>query len=250
MSDVVLNTDKNFGDVLEAPHGKLLELIPELSERLTWLPTRLLFNLCGSLELRGFENIEKIGTNAIIASNHSNEADPIIITACMPFFSSHLPLFFVSREKKFYGDMGWKKIIYGGTLFKMWGAYQVYEGLRDYKKSLRNHITLLRHGRNVLIFPTGKRNIQGEHPKGKGGVSFLALETGLPIVPVLIEGVERMTFRDLIFGKRKIRVTFGKPLYAQDIFKDAEHATITDERNDYEDASTVILDKIADLSGL
>jgi 1-acyl-sn-glycerol-3-phosphate acyltransferase len=250
MSKVAHDADQNFGSVFEAPHGRFLELIPGLSERITWLPTRLLFNLCGSLELKGLENIKKLETNAIIASNHSDEADPVIITACMPFFSRHLPLFFVSRAKKFYGDMGWKKIIYGGTLFKMWGAYQVYEGLRDYKQSLRDHITLLQHGKNVLIFPTGKRNVQGERPKGKGGVSFLTRETGLPIVPVLIEGVERMTFRDLLFCKRKIRVTFGKPLYAQDIFKDVERAAITDERNDYEDASAVLLDKIAKLSDL
>lgn len=229
---------------------KIYKIVPSILQRIAWIPLRLLFYSFCSFEIVGQDNLKNLKSNMIMASNHSSELDPLVAVASFPFFSRYLPIFFVSREKEFYKDMGWKKVIYGGTVFKMWGAHQAYVGLKNYKQSLRDHLALLRQGKNVLIFPSGKKNIQGEHPKARGGVSFLAKETGLPILPILIKGVERMTLHDFFLRKRKIKIIFGKPIYAKDIFKEIKDPIINAKRNDYETAAIILLEKIMKLSNL
>jgi 1-acyl-sn-glycerol-3-phosphate acyltransferase len=224
------------------------EIIPSILQRLIWIPMRLLLTVFCSLEIEGIENIKKIKSNMIIASNHSSELDPLIIAASLPFFSRHFPLFFISREKEFYKNIGWKKIIYGGTFFKIWGAHQAYVGLKDYEQALRYHIKIIKSGKTVSIFPSGKRVLEGETVKARGGVSFLAKATKLPIMPILIQGAERISARDFFSAKRKIRVVFGKPIYAKDIFKNPESIVINDVQNDFEVASNVVMKKIAQLA--
>src|SRR3989344_3555052 len=161
------------------------EIMPNVLQRLAWGPLRASMSFFCSLKIRGLENVKNIKGNMIIASNHSSELDPLLIVACLPFFSRHLPLFFTSREKDFYASMGWKRIIYGGTFFRMMGAYRAYVGLKNYELALRHHLKFIGEGKNVCIFPSGKRNLNGEMPKAKGGVSFLVRETQLPVIPVL-----------------------------------------------------------------
>ena len=227
---------------------KAYEIMPNVFQRSAWGPLRVFMSLFCSLEIRGVENVKKIKGNMLVASNHSSELDPLLIVACLPFFSRHLPLFFTSREKNFYAAMGWKRIIYGGTFFRMMGSYQVYVGLKNYALSLRHHLKFINEGKNICIFPSGKITLRGERVKAKGGISFLAREPHLPIMPVLIQGLERLTISDSLRGKRKVTVTFGKPLYSKDIFQDAQRVIIDDSRNDYEKAAAVLMDKIFQLA--
>jgi 1-acyl-sn-glycerol-3-phosphate acyltransferase len=204
-------------------------------------------NIFCSLKIKGVENIEGLMGNVIIASNHTCELDPLLIVACLPFFSHHLPLIFVSREKSFY-KKNWRTFMYGGTFFRMMGAYQAYVGLKNYDQALRHHLEAIKDGYTVCIFPMGKIYLSHEQAKAKGGASFLAQKTSLPIIPVLIQGIEQLTFSDFLKGKRKLTVTFGRPLYAKDIFKDTNAIVNHDNRNDYEDAATVLMEKISQLA--
>lgn len=218
---------------------KNYEIIPSILQRIVWMPIRLLFTVFCSLEIKGMENLKRVQSNVILASNHISELDPIIIASSLPFFSRHLPLFFTSREKEFYKNKGWKKYIYGGIFFKMWGAYPAYPGLNDYSQALRHHLEIMQDGNTVSIFPSGKRVFRGEAIEAKGGASFLTQATRLPIIPVLIQGAEHISMGEFFLRKRKIKIVFGKPLYAKDIFKNP---------GSYEAASAVIMEKILQLS--
>lgn len=138
--------------------------------------------------------------------------------------------------------------MYGGTFFRMMGAYQAYVGLKNYDQALRHHLEAIKDGYTVCIFPMGKIYLSHEQAKAKGGASFLAQKTSLPIIPVLIQGIEQLTFSDFLKGKRKLTVTFGAPLYAKDIFKNITTIVNDDTRNDYENAATVLMEKIARLA--
>jgi len=227
---------------------KVHEITPGILQRLAWVPLRAFLIVFCSLEVRGIENVKSLRGNMIIASNHTSELDPLLIVACLPFFSRHLPLFFASREKEFYVNLGKRRFLYGGTFFRMMGAYQAYVGLRNYEQALRHHLGFARGGKNVCIFPVGKRTIRGQIPEAKGGVSFLARETKLPIMPIHIRGVEKLTLRDCLMGKRKITVVFGKPLSATDIFVNSEFVALNNERNDYAKAANTLMEKIARLA--
>lgn len=221
-------------------HMRFSAIIPSFLQRLIWIPTRLSLAIFCHLEVKGIENIKTVKGNVILASNHISELDPVIIAGSLPFFSRHLPVFYTSREKDFYKDMGWKKIIYGGKFFKMWGAYPAYTGLNNYDEALKHHIEITKMGKTISIFPTGKRTRLGEKTEAKGGVGFLARTTQLPIVPILIEGAESITAKDFLLNRRKIKITFGKSLYTKDIFEN--------NHSNYKIAAEEIIKKITQLA--
>ena len=175
---------------------KIYHTTGSIIQRTAWLPLRVFFAYFLRLHVQGIDHVKKLSTNVIFASNHANELDPLIIVSCLPFFSRHLPLVFVSREKSFYAHIGWKSIFYGGKLFTLMGAFQAYSGLKDFHKALPHHLAALSVGRSVCIFPMGKKHLDTNLENAKGGVTFLAQETGLPIIPVRIIGAENITLRD------------------------------------------------------
>jgi len=226
-------------------------VMPSFFQYLSWGPLRASMKLFCSFEVRGIENINGLKGGIIIASNHISELDPLLISACLPLFSKHFPLYYVSREKDFY-ENGWRSFLYGGTFFRMMGAYPAYVGLKNYHHALRHHLNLIRQGRGVVIFPTGettrKKYLQNELVKAKGGVAFLARETQSLVVPVLIQGIEDFSFAAFLGGKRKLIITFGAPLRQKDIFQDIDHVIIDENRNDYEKAAAVLMKKIIQLA--
>ncbi|OGG50816.1 hypothetical protein A2704_06480 [Candidatus Kaiserbacteria bacterium RIFCSPHIGHO2_01_FULL_54_36b] len=222
--------------------------MPAILQRLAWGPVRLVLSLFAGLEIRGLENLKRIRGNMIIASNHSNQLDPILIVACFPFFSRHLPLVFGSREKDFYAKSGWRRWVYGGLLFKLMGAHPMYGGLNDYEAALRHHLEFARGGKSVCIFPTGKRRAPHVAPKAKGGLAYLAQATNLPILPVRIQGLEEMNFLSVWTGRHKVVVTFGEPLRAKDIFMNTGFVQLTQGQNPYIDAAATVMERVDQLA--
>ncbi len=231
----ILNTKKKYHRVL-----------PSFFQHLAWIPLRVSMRFFCSLEIRGVENVKELNSNMIFASNHTSELDPLLIVACLPFFSKHLPLYFVSREKSFYKNrLG--TLFYGGTFFRMMGAYPAFVGLHNYKHALTHHLKLIQEGKNIVIFPMGKIYLQNTPAKPRGGATFLARRTQLPIIPVSIRGIEQFTLADFLHKKRKLIVTFGKPIYSKDLFQGIDNVVVDEERNDYEKASSLLMEKILKL---
>lgn len=176
-----------------------------------------LFNFFINLKVRGLENIENLNEPYIIVSNHSSELDIIILLSIFYKKLKNKPLFCVTREKSYYKDMGvLKSIIYGGLFFKIFGGYQAYKGTGDYKKSLINHISIIKKGYSTFLFIEGTISKDGTLGRAKGGALFLSQETGAPIIPVSINGLFNMSFSDFIKRKRKARVTISNPIQASD----------------------------------
>lgn len=220
--------------------------MPMLFQRLVWGPIRLIMWLFAGLEIKGVENLKRIRGNFIIASNHTNQLDPMLLVACFPFFSKHIPLMFASREKDFYAKNGWKRWVYGGTVFQLMGAHPMYGGLNNYEAALRHQLEFARKGESVCIFPTGKKR-DGVTPKAKGGVGYLLHTTNLPILPVKIAGLEGMSWFSVWTGKHKVTVTFGEPLQAKEIFMNTNFIQLIQDQNPYADAAAAIMEKVEQL---
>lgn len=191
---------------------------PSFLQHFAWMPLRIFGKVFCSFEIKGLENVKRVEGNVIIASNHRSELDPLMIVAALPYFSNLLPLTFVSRSKEFYKNNP-RSFLYGGTFFRLMGAYPAYAGNRDYEKSLTHHINRINSGNSVCIFPVGKKHSWQDLDKARGGVGYLALKTGLPIVPVKIEGIGGFSIKEYLTRKSKLTITFGKALYAQEITK-------------------------------
>ena len=222
-------------------------ITPSLFQHLSWAPLRWAMKLFCSFEIIGIDNLAKSKRGVIIASNHISELDPMLISCCLPYLSRHLPLYYVSRVKDFYKNNRFS-FLYGGEFFRLMGAYPAYTGLKDYKQSLHHHIALLNQNKDVVIFPMGKKYTENDPAKARGGVAFLARETGAPIVPVLIQGIENFSFGSFLSRRRKLTITFGKPLISNDIFLTRDNTTIDSTRNEFEKASSILMEKIFQLA--
>jgi 1-acyl-sn-glycerol-3-phosphate acyltransferase len=212
-----------------------------------WPGTRFLLWFFGRLEVKGLENLNQLpkGKAVIFASNHSAEIDPFIPPASLPFMSRFVPLYYTIREKSFYDESGFMQIFYGGFFFKFIGGQYVYAGLKDYEKSLPNFIELLRQNRNLFIFPEGGINRKGTGPgEAKGGIAYLAEKMNSPIVPIGISGMYGMSFAAFFARKRKIRVTFGAPIFQNEI-KSVIARGPADDVGIYKKEAQYVMDKIA-----
>ncbi|MEN9524382.1 MAG: 1-acyl-sn-glycerol-3-phosphate acyltransferase, 1-acyl-sn-glycerol-3-phosphate acyltransferase, partial [Candidatus Parcubacteria bacterium] len=196
---------------------KLYFLAPLFFQKLIWVPTRLILRIFGHIKIYGLENIEGLQGPVIFAANHSSEIDPLIVPSSLPFWSCYSPLFYATREKSFYSKNGWRKHLFGGLFINAWGGYCVNVGLRDYEKSLKDHIQIGRDGGSFCVYPEGGITPDGTIQPARGGVAYLAERAKCTIVPVGVSGVYNTPFKDFFAGKRHINVYFGKPITQKEL---------------------------------
>ena len=124
----------------------------------------------------GLEHVPRRGP-VIIAANHRSFLDPFVI-ACM----ARRPMYYVAKEEIFrFSVIGW--------LLSALGAFPVRRGAGD-ADMITTAKAILARGDIVLIFPEGTRTRPGALGSPRRGVGRLALETGVPVVPVAVIGTE------------------------------------------------------------
>ncbi|XKT75007.1 MAG: lysophospholipid acyltransferase family protein [Patescibacteria group bacterium UBA2103] len=201
------------------------------AQMLQWLALPLLhslFKLNGTFVIHGKENMEALkDQNVIFASNHQNELDPVAQRVMLPIVSKHTPLFWVTRKQDEYHWKGWRKLVYSDWFFKAGGGWPAYRGHKDYGKSLRHHLNILKDGNSVGIFPQGTMGVKDKltveelrNVPAHGGVAYLAAKTGTPIVPTTIHGTRGMNAFKVFFKKTRVDVYFHPPIY---VSKDEEN---------------------------
>ncbi|HMF60106.1 MAG TPA: lysophospholipid acyltransferase family protein, partial [Vicinamibacterales bacterium] len=82
------------------------------------------------------------------------------------------------------------------------------------RQTLRYIGDLIGHGYSVLIFPEGKRTDEGEIKRFQPGVGMIAARLGVPVIPVRLEGLDRIlhhTWKTPVRGSAV--VTFGPPMW-------------------------------------
>jgi 1-acyl-sn-glycerol-3-phosphate acyltransferase len=156
-----------------------------------------LFRALFGIKFYGLENVPEGA--CIVASNHRSHLDPPVLNSVFP-----QPLVFLAKEELFRPPLGW--------IIKHMRALPVRRNgdLEVLKKAL----DLLKKGLKVAIFPEGTRARPGEFLRPKPGVGILAIRSGCPVLPVLIEGTDRSFPRGAKFPKPfgSIKVVIGKPM--------------------------------------
>lgn len=78
---------------------------------------------------------------------------------------------------------------------------------------LREVVELLKAGAALVFFPEGTRSRDGEIARLRPGVALLARRSGVPVVPVAVEGTFRCWPRSRRFPRPgRIRVVYGEPV--------------------------------------
>lgn len=154
----------------------------------------------------GLENVPPSGP-AILASNHLSYADWLF----MPLTLSRR-VTFVAKAEYFNtpGIKGWfQKQFFSGA-----GQVPIdRSGASAAEGALSSAKAILADGDMFGIFPEGTRSHDGRLYRGKTGVARLALETGVPVIPVAVIGTDVVAPPGKKFGgfTRPV-VRFGKPL--------------------------------------
>ena len=137
---------------------------------------RLYFIVFHRVKVMGTENIPKDKKEPLIyCGNHRTYKDPplIVVTA-----KRHVR--FLAKEElrknKFFAFLG---VVFDGIYDK-----------RDSKdlSAIKTTLKALKNGESIALFPEGTRNGMEKNGKAQNGVAYMAIRTGVPVIPVGIHG--------------------------------------------------------------
>ena len=157
-------------------------------------------------QVEGRENVPDEGA-AIIASNHLSFSDSIF----MPLMVKRR-VTFVAKAEYFTGKglKGWlTKMFFVGT-----GCIPVdRSGGRAAQAAIDTGMRVLKDGHLFGIYPEGTRSPDGRLYRGKTGVARLALESGAPVIPVVMLNADEIQPPGKIIPKiKRVKIRFGAPM--------------------------------------
>ena len=147
----------------------------------------------------GKENIPR-NSAFIVASNHLSNLDPFLIGLSLQRRPSYM-----AKDALFQNRiLSW--------MLKSVEAFPVRRDSADVW-ALREALRRLKRGMSIVMFPEGTRKTSTENKKVQSGIGFLAVKGNVPVVPVYIDGSDKVLPPGAKFPKRNhITVLFGKPL--------------------------------------
>jgi 1-acyl-sn-glycerol-3-phosphate acyltransferase len=119
------------------------------------------------------------------------------------------------KRMRFMGADKWWSNKHFGKLLTALGGFPVSRGTAD-REALKRCIAVLEGGEPLVMFPEGERKSGPIVQPLFDGAAYVAMKTGVPIVPVGIGGSERVMPKGAKFiHPRKLYVMVGTPLTAQ-----------------------------------
>jgi 1-acyl-sn-glycerol-3-phosphate acyltransferase len=160
-------------------------------------------------EVEGLEYVPEEGP-AIIASNHLSFSDSIFMPLVVP-----RRITFLAKSEYFTG-----KGIKGrstATLFRALGQVPIdRSGGKAGEEALLTGLEILAQGELLAIYPEGTRSPDGRLYRGRTGIARLALESGVPVIPVAMINTDKIQPPGQVLPKiMRVGIKFGAPLNFQ-----------------------------------
>jgi long-chain acyl-CoA synthetase len=196
----------------------------------TWiLPLGRIF---ARVTVEGLEHLGELDQPVIFAANHQSHMDAPVILDSLParwryrvapamakeFFKPHF-------YPKQFGVTAWftnSLNYYLSTLF--FNAFPLPQREAGTRQTLRYIGELISDGYSVLIFPEGRRTEHGEINRFQPGVGMIAARLEVPVVPVRLEGLDRVLHHSWRFpAVGHVRVAFGRAM----LLKGSDYVALT-----------------------
>src|SRR3954462_10581296 len=156
--------------------------------------------------VKGLDNVPKHGA-AIIASNHVSFSDSLFMPLVVP-----RRVTFLAKSDYFTGRgiKGWFK----SQFFSGVGQVPIdRSGGRGSEGAITTALRGLRDGDRLGISPEGTRSPDGRLYRGKTGVARMALEAGVPVIPVAMIGTYEIQPPGKVVPRvKRAGVRFGAPI--------------------------------------
>lgn len=161
----------------------------------------------------GRENLGKGGV--LVAGNHLSMVDPVFTTAfCLA--SGRIPRYLAMAEL-------WRVPVVRGVLAGG-GHIPVHRGSTKAVQAFRDAVAAVQGGECVVVFPEGGLGRRADHwpdPQVKNGVARIALESGVPVVPLATWGTQELLPADTRYPKlwprKTLHVAAGPPVDLTDL---------------------------------
>ena len=140
--------------------------------------------LFSRFRVRGARHIPASG-GVVVASNHLSFADPATATAfCLG----------AGRVPRYLAKSSLWDVPVIGRIMRTGGHIPVYRGAPTASGAYRDAVVAVRSGECVAIFPesTFSKDPDGWPMKGKTGAARIALETGVPVIPLANWGTHHL----------------------------------------------------------
>ena len=163
--------------------------------------------------LRGAENFPR--GQCIYMANHQSNIDPPIVFTALP------------ERIAFMGKKQLWSVPILGTALRQAEFIPVHREVKEEARaSVEEALEILRRGTvSLMVYPEGTRSFDGRLLPFKGGVFLLAIRSGLPIVPVTLDGATDVMpkSRWQIYPK-VVTVTVHAPIETRGLAEDDRYA--------------------------
>ena len=179
--------------------------ITSLSVTLSYIYFRLLNNTT----VIGKRNVPR-RPNTLLLSNHQTMIDSFLVGLC-----AYYPVLLI-RPSLMPWNPAAEENFYRNTILAWfadnWKCIPIRKGRKDFKAILKVAEGL--RTSPVTFFPEGTRSRTGEIGRGRAGTGFLVLETWPAVVPVCIDGMDKVLPIGSSFPRffKRIYIYFGRPV--------------------------------------
>jgi long-chain acyl-CoA synthetase len=195
-----------------------VRIIRRLSQAIWILPLARAF---AWTRIEGREHLRGVDGPVIFAANHQSHMDVPVILAALPagirarvapamakeFFKAH---FFPQGHT-------WKQWFTNTVNYYLaafyFNAFPLPQRETGARQTLAYAGELVGRGWSILIFPEGERSASGDIKPFRGGIGMMASRLDVPVVPVRLDGVDRVLHMKWKMAKPgHVRVAFGAPM--------------------------------------
>jgi 1-acyl-sn-glycerol-3-phosphate acyltransferase len=152
------------------------------------------------VKLVGLEQVPPTG-GFVLAPSHRSMMDIPLAALVTP------------RRVRFMGKASLFTVPVLGTLFRWLGGFPVARDGTD-RKAVRDSVALLDAGEVLCVYPEGTRQKGPKIQPLQPGAAYLAIRSGVPIVPIAMAGTEEIlrTNRDPIPRLGRVTIVVGAPI--------------------------------------